>query len=396
VFVLGARAGADWLHFRGTDSNAACDAGVPVDFDIATGRNVAWRIALPGPGPSSPIVVGDQVIVTCSTGPRQDRLYVLSIDAATGTVRWTRQFWATGVTNVHPFGAVAQCTPASDGQRIFAFYSSNDLACFDLDGNLQWYRGLAFESPTTRNDVGMASSPLVLGATVIVQCENQGESFVAGLDVASGRTRWRLPRDHSAVWSSPTALRGKSPEEDVVLLVGRQRLSGHDPATGKLLWAFDAPCHTVASPAGFEGRVYLPANGLCALVPDAAAGTVRFLWGQNRLSCGSASPVVHNGRVYTIKSPAILVCGDLADGRVVWQLRLAGTFWSSPVVAGDHLVAINDEGLVHVVALGEKGRLLHTHPLGTKVLATPAAVEGALYIRTDEQLIKIDRGKDKS
>ncbi|MBN1911131.1 MAG: PQQ-binding-like beta-propeller repeat protein [Pirellulales bacterium] len=381
--------GADWRHFRGTDGNPSSDRPVPDHFDIKTGENIAWRAALPDRGASSPVIVGDQVLVTCSGGTRQDRLGVLSFDAATGKQQWRRQFWATGVTHVHPFSAVAQCTPATDGKRVFAFYSSNDLVCFDLQGNLKWYRSFNLENPTTRNDVGMASSALVVGPTVIVQMENQGESFVAGVDVDSGETRWRIERDHTAIWSSPTLFRGKTPAEDAVLLVSRDRLTAHDPQTGRQLWQHEASCHTVASPVGHEGIAYLAANGLHALHVDPEAGGVTPTWSQNRLRSFRSSPVIHQGRAYSIKAPGILVCGDLDSGKVLWQLRMKGDFWSTPVAAGDRLYAANDKGLVHVVALGKKGKLLRTCDFGEKILATPAVVDGALYLRSDKYLCKI-------
>ena len=119
---------------------------------------------------------------------------------------WHRQFWATGRTLCHPTSANAAPTPSSDGRRIFAFYSSNDLVCLDLHGNLKWYRGLAFDYPHAGNDAGMASSPLVIGKTVVVQMENQGDSFAAGIDVETGRNRWRLARERDASWASPTPL----------------------------------------------------------------------------------------------------------------------------------------------------------------------------------------------
>ena len=203
AFVLWATAGSDWLQFRGTEGNSISDErGLPRAF--GEGENVAWKAPLPGKGPSSPIVVGDQVVVTAASGPRQDRLHVLAFDAGTGRLRWERQLWATGHTDCNPFGGVAANTPASDGRLIFAFFSSNDLACFDLEGNLKWLRGLAYEHPATRNDVGMASSPLVVGDTVVVQLENEADSFVAGLDVATGETRWQRQRQDGSVWCSPT------------------------------------------------------------------------------------------------------------------------------------------------------------------------------------------------
>jgi outer membrane protein assembly factor BamB len=350
---------------------------------------VAWKVPLPGRGPSSPIVVEGRVVVTCSSGPRQDRLHLLAFDAASGELLWQRQLWATGSTICNPYGAVANNTPASDGRLIFAFYSSNDLACFDLDGNLKWLRGLGYENPTTRNDAGMASSPLVLGDVVIVQAENQGESFVAGIDAATGDTRWRLERQHDGVWCSPTVLRGKTPEDDLVLLQTRGRLGGHDPCTGEELWHYEADCHTIASCTTSGNTIYLPANGLHALEYDPRTRSVKPLWYEPRLRGNNSSPVVVDGRAYRLKSPAILTCADVADARVLWQLRLKGTIWATPVVAGGLLYAVNHDGLIQVVRLGEKGEVVGESQIDRGILASPAIADGAIYFRSDAHLWKV-------
>jgi outer membrane protein assembly factor BamB len=160
---------ADWAQFRGpAGTSVAADAKLPTSFNVADNQNVAWRADLPGRGPSSPIVIADRVVVTCSDGPLQEKLIVACFDAKSGKSLWRRQFWATGRTYSHPDSANAAPTPASDGKRIYAFYSSNDMVCLDLDGNLQWFRGLAFDYPKAGNDVGMASSPVVVDDTVVV------------------------------------------------------------------------------------------------------------------------------------------------------------------------------------------------------------------------------------
>ncbi len=380
--------GADWRHFRGTDSNSASSqTNLPKVF--SDGKNVAWQVPLPGRGPASPIVVDGRVVVTCSNGVPQDRLHVLCFDADDGKLHWHRQLWATGHTEGHPFGAGATPTPASDGKRIFAFYSSNDLACFDLAGNLLWFRGLAHECPTTRNDVGMASSPLVVGDTVVVQLQNQGESFAAGIDTATGKTRWRIDREQDAVWSSPAVLRGAASAEDIVLLVSRSALTAHDPRTGEQLWQHETSCHTTASPTTCEGHVYLPANGLHRLKYDPATRKAELLWYESRLRSGNASPVVHDGRVYVTKTEGIVTCADVADGKTLWQVRVKGPVWATPVLADGHLYVVNHAGLVHVVRLGEKGELVGTNELDPGVLATPAVADGALFFRTDDHLWKV-------
>jgi len=381
-------AGSDWTHFRGNENNSISDeTNLPVDLDAE--KHVAWKVPLPGRGPSGPIVVSGRVIVTCSSGFRQDRLHVLCFDAASGRLHWERQLWATGHTVAHPFGANAAPTPASDGRRIFAFFSSNDLACFDLEGNLQWLRGLSHDYPTVRNDVGMASSPRVLGRTVIVQLDTADDSFVAGVDADTGETRWRIPREPGAVWASPTVLRGATRDDDVVLLQSRSRLTVHHPHTGKLLGEYETSCHTIASATTCDGRVYLPANGLHALQYDPAQRSLKLLWHESKLRSSNGSPIVHDGRAYVIKSPAILACGDLTDGKILWQLRLQGPAWSSPVLADGHIYFVNHKGLIQVVQLGEQGKLVGTLQIDPAILASPAVADGAIYFRSDQHLWKL-------
>jgi outer membrane protein assembly factor BamB len=387
VLAICVASGSDWLHFRGTNNNSLSpEKNLPKTFGQT--ENVAWKATLPGRGPASPIVSDGKVFVTCSSGYRQNRLQVLAFHTDSGELDWQRQLWATGHTVCHPFGAVADNTPASDGKRIYAFYSSNDLACFDLEGNLKWFRGLAYECPAARNDAGMASSPLVVGDTVIVQVENQGESFAAGLDVATGQTRWRIERELDATWTSPTVLRARG-GDDIVLLQSRSWLTAHRPSTGELLWKYDTSCHTVATLTTSGDTVYLPANGLHALRYDPATSQVKPLWHERKLRSGNSSPVVHGGRAYVLKPPGILVCGDTSDGRVLWQLRLKGPFWSTAVIADQHWYAVNHDGLVQVVRLGEEGELVGTSQIDSGILASPAVADGAIYFRSDSHLWKV-------
>ena len=382
-------AGGDWRGFRGSDTTSvSTEKDLPVELGPQAGA--AWKAPLPGTGPSGPIVVSGRVIVTAASGPRQDRLHVLAFDAASGKARWQRQLWATGSTVCNSFGGIAAPTPASDGRRIYAFFGSNDLAAFDLDGNLQWFRGLTCESPQTRNEVGMASSPLVAGDTVIVQMENQGESFAAGIDAATGRTRWRIAREPAATWTSPSLLRGRTSADDLVLLQSKSLLTAHEPHSGREVWRYEASCSTLSSATCAGDRVYLPTGGgLAALAFDAEKSSVRLLWDEPRLRAENASPVCHEGRLYTIKSPGILVCGDAATGKVLWQLRLKGPIWATPVIAGGHAYVVNHEGLVQVVRLGAEGVLTGSGQIDGGILASPAVADGAIYFRGNRHLWKI-------
>lgn len=381
----------DWLQFRGTTGNPVADAKLPTEWSER--ENIDWKSNLPGRGLSSPIVVGDRVIVTCSSGYKQDRLYVVCFDVESGKELWRRQFWATGRTFTHPTSAVAANTPASDGKRIFAFFSSNDLACLDLEGNLLWYRGLTYDYPKSGNDVGMSSSPAVADGVVVVQVESQGDSFAAGIDAETGKTLWRVERGHQSNWTSPVVLPGKGDRTTVVLLQSADGLTAHEIRSGKEVWRYGQPCKTVPSPVVLGDSVYLPTeNGLTRLDFTDDSNAFEIKWEDNRLSPGSSSPVVNDGRIYTL-SGSVLKCADADTGKIVWQLRVSGKrYWATPVIAGDFMFCASQDGDVDVVNIGgEKGKVVSKNALGEALFGTPAIADNALFLRSDKHLWSISR-----
>jgi outer membrane protein assembly factor BamB len=381
-------AGADWPQFRGPD-NASVAEGSRLPATWNEGLHIAWRIELPGRGPSGPIVVGDRVFLTATTGVRHDRLLVLCYDARSGQARWQRQFWATGRIATHDSITGAAPTPASDGQRVFAFFSSNDLICLDLDGNLQWYRGLSYERPQSGSDVGMASSPALVDGAVVVQVESQGESFAAGIDADTGEDLWRLPRRNLANWSSPIVLPGQGGRRTAVLLQSPGGLSAHDPRTGQLLWALDSGCASTSSSVFRDNLLLVPMNGLTALRLSDSDQTPEVLWDSRRMSPGAPSPVIHEDRIYAL-SGAILKCGDLATGELIWQVRLEGTHWATPVIADQRIYCVNYDGKANVIRLDrEQGEIVGQAEFGELIHASPAISGNAMYVRSDKYLWKV-------
>jgi outer membrane protein assembly factor BamB len=381
-------AGADWLQFRGTDTNGvAAGPAPPVKF---SGKdNVAWKADVPGRGVSGPIVVAGKVVVTSSSGFRRDRLHVICFDAKSGKQEWEREFWATGRTFCHPTSAVAAPTPCSDGKQIYAFYSSNDLICLDLEGNLKWLRGLTHDYPTAANDVGMSSSPVVIGDTVIVQVENYGESFVAGVSTLDGETRWKVARPRAFNWASPSVLRGKG-GDDLVLLQSGKSVEAVRPRTGETIWRHETACSNIPSTTADGDTVYVPTAGLTAFRGEPGSASPKSLWSENRLGPSSSSPVAHEGRVYVLRG-SVLVCGDAETGQPLWQLRVRGQqFWATPLLADKHLYLASAEGLVQVIDVsGKQGKIVGESNVADEIYATPAIAHGALYVRTGKQLWKI-------
>lgn len=380
--------GADWAQFRGPDaSSVAADAKLPITW--GEGKNIAWRINLSGRGPSSPIVVRDRVFITSTSGFRNTRLHVFCYDTASGDKLWERQFWATGRTATHNSISVAAPTSASDGKHVYAFYSSNDLICLDLDGNLRWFRGLAHDYPKAGNDVGMACSPLVVDGVVVVQVENQNDAFAVGVDAATGENCWRVERTKVAGWSSPIALPGNGARKPAVLLQSRDCMTAHDPQSGEELWRWAAECASTPSSVFADGILYAPTGGLTALRLSNESNSPEVLWDALRMRPGASSLIVCDGRVYAL-SGAILKCADAATGELQWQLRLKGRHWATPVVAGGHMYCVNYDGVAHVVKLGgEKGEIVGESSFGELIHASPAIAGNAMYVRCDKYLWKI-------
>jgi outer membrane protein assembly factor BamB len=378
--------GADWRQFRGNDvSGVAQDASVPSSFSAT--ENIVWKADLPGRGLSGPIVVGGRIYVTASSGFRQNRLHVLCFERKTGEKIFERQFWATGRTMCHPKMCVATPTPASDGKRVFAFYSSNDVACLDLDGNLLWYRGLTHDYPNASNSLGMSSSPIVVDDTLIVQVENDAESFAVGLDVETGKSRWKKERPKRANWTSPTFITDKA-GKSLALLQSSRGVEAVDPKTGKRVWNFGDGASTIPSSVVIGESILIPSNGLTAIRPD--GGELQQLWNDSRLGPATASPLVLDEKVFVVNRVGILRAADISTGSILWQLRLKGPFSSTPVAAGTKLVFFNEKGTAQIVDIsGEEGELVGSGDLGETILATPAISGKDLFVRSDGHLWKI-------
>lgn len=394
ALLLSITAKADWLNFRGPSASGYDPdaAGVPSELSDAT---LAWKASLPGRGLGSAITVGDKVFLTAASGPDQKQLHVLCFNAADGSPVWERRFWATGRTMSHKKTCVAAPTPASDGERVYAFYSSNDVICLDLDGNLLWLRGLTLDYPNASNSLGMSSSPLIAGKTLVVQVENDSESFAAGLDKINGINKWKLDRPKAANWTSPTILNVEG--EEVVALQSSKGVLGVVPDTGSELFNFGSGASTIPSSAPAENSLYIPSGGLTAITVKADGSEPIKLWNESAQRPGTSSPLVIDDKVFVINNAGVLNCANRETGERLWRIRLersdksatpVGSFSGSPVAGADGLIYLFSEAGVGLVVdvSGEEGKILSEIELGETILSTASLDKGAVYIRSDGHL----------
>jgi outer membrane protein assembly factor BamB len=379
---------ADWPQFRGPESAGVAPSGALPD-KISPDANVAWKAEFPGRGPSCPIVVGGRVFLTSAGGPRGDQLHVLAFDAGTGKRLWQRGFWATGPTDCHPKSTMAAPTPASDGDAVVALFGTDDLVCLDRDGNVRWVRSLYEENPGATDGRGLATSPVIVGGTAVVHLENQNVSFALGVDLKTGKNRWRIDRPRELNWTTPIAIPGAGPGGELVLLQGATRLSACDPATGREVWGLDRASDPIASSVRQGNVLYVPGEKGLAAYDLQGNAPPKLLWEKTKLNPVTASPVVLDDRVYSLRQ-GVLVSGDLKTGEVVGQLRLKGPFSASPVVAGGLLYCFSETGVAQVIRPGAKeDTLVSSGNFNETVLATPAIADGAIYVRSDKHLWKI-------
>lgn len=380
--------GADWPQFRGPNSASVVESSeLPESLE---GDALAWSVDLEGRGISSPILVGEQVILTSCDGPGQQRLSVVSFSRETGKRNWKRTFWATGRTTTYPTSSVATPSPATDGKHIVAFYSSNDVVCLDLEGNLLWYRGLGFDFPNASNSLGMASSTIIVDGAAICMVENEVDSFTICLELKDGTTRWRKSRPRKANWTSPIIFRDAEGENPLVLLQAFAGIAAVNLKDGETVWEYNMESSTIPSAVSAPGMVYVPSSGLTAFKPSTKKpGETEIVWQKQDLGPSTMSPVLSDGKIYIITGAGVLRCGNAKTGETLWNLRLKGRFSATPIIAGNRLYAVNQKAVVYAVELGEKkAKILSTRELSGMIQASPAGADGELFIRSDKKLWK--------
>ncbi|MEO1614620.1 MAG: PQQ-binding-like beta-propeller repeat protein [Planctomycetota bacterium] len=387
----------DWLGFRGDGRSFAPEAETPIEFDAESGKNIAWRVDTAGRGISGPLVIGDKVFVTGCGGEDERDLYVEAFSASSGDLLWSRPMRATGRPFTHPTSSNASPTPASDGERIFALFSSCDLICYDLEGHLLWYRALAVDHPKTGNDISMSSSPIVVDGVVIVQLENQGDSFAAGIDATTGEVLWSNERAASSNWSSPQRVEnGDGPP--CVLMHNPSGTELVNPKDGSVVKRFEISGDGTASSTFASPYIIVPGDSTTAIrvtydaeAPEAEQTQAEIQWESSRLRPQRCSPVASNDRLYMGRG-SVLMAGSISDGSVLWQTRLGklGSVWATPVLTQSGIYVVDSSGSVIVVKdTGDDGEVVAKNDLGENVLASPAVAGDAIFFRSETGLIKV-------
>jgi len=379
----------DWPQFRGaTGLGFSEDKNLPTEW--SKDKGLRWKAELPSRGLSGPVIVGDRVYVTCSSGTRDDRLHVLAFDVKTGKELWHRQLAATGSTACHPKTCMAAPTPAADANGVYALFATGDLAAFDRDGNLRWYRSLVGDYPAVSNQVGMAASLAIAKDRLIVPMDNAGDSFLAAIDTKTGKNLWKIDRPRDINWTTPILRQVGDVTE--VLFMSPKGLFAYDVATGKERWTYKQGGGSIPSPTLAGGMLFLPTNGVTAVKLTDMGAVGDAAWKGTGLTTKNASPLVYDGRIYTVNESGIVTCAEADTGKVIWKERLKGVFSASPIAGDNKLYVVDEAGTTSVLRTDSEAMdILGTNAIGEEVLGTPAIADGALFIRTGKSLFCVGK-----
>lgn len=380
---------ADWAQFKGPNATGvSAEKGLPTEWNKDKG--IAWQAKLPARGVSSPVVVGKRLYVTCSSGVRDDRLHVLCFDAGTGKQLWHRQLQATGGTAAHPKSCMAANTPVADESGVYALFATGDLAAFDADGALRWYRSLVGDYPTITNQIGMASSPVLVNDRLIVPMDNAGESFLAAVDTKYGKNVWKAERPRDSNWTTPIVRTVGGATE--VLFDAPSGLTAYDAASGEKRWASKVSKGSIPTGTLDGDTLYLPTGGVSAFKIGAKGVAEKAQWAAKDLQPGMPSPLVYQGRVYAVTGQGVVSCADAKTGKTLYKERLKGAFSASPIAADGKVYFLNETGSCAVLDGTSDGfEVLATNDLPGETLGTPAIANGRVFIRTDKALYAIGK-----
>ena len=441
----------NWSSFRGNRASGVAEGfATPVawngDAEAGDVKGIEWKTKIPGLGHSSPVIWGDRLFVTTAVSddgahdlkvglygaiwPVNDKSKhtwkVMCLDKKTGKILWSRDSHH-GVPQVkrHTKATHANCTMATDGEHAVAFFGSEGLYCYSMDGELVWKKDLGkldsafFMMPIAQ--WGFASSPIIHAGKVVVQCDVLKNSFLAAFDVKDGKELWRTSRKEVPTWSTPTIVEHDG--RTLIVVNGWKHIGGYDFETGEEVWRLkgggDIPTPTpivghglvficnahggkapiYAIEVGAKGELSAPIKkrpkrkGPADNKPVEKEPSKGIAWFKAREGSYMPTPIVYGDHLYVCRDSGVLSCYDAKTGERLYRERLGKSgkraFTASSVAADGKIYLPSEEGGTFVVKAGPKFELLATNQLGEVCLASPAISEGRLYFRTKEHIVAV-------
>ena len=379
----------DWPWWRGPnlDNVAPADQKPPTAWSADS--NIVWHMRLPGVGHSSPCIMGDRIYITSSEKSQgQATIGLFSLERATGKIVWQTELYKGPAAKMHPDNSQASATPACDGERVFVPYQSDTaiiMVAVGLDGKVLWNKTV---SPYNTLQ-GFSAAPNFYKSAVILPVEGPKGSYLTAFHRATGEVVWRT-RLRSVSEGYAPAVVAHVAGRDQLLQVGGTYSRGCDPETGALLWECEGPAKKVcvATAVFDQNTVYVtggyPNRRLMAIRADGKGDvtTSRMTWFVDVKAGYVPSPVLRDGLLYAVTDQGLMRCYHAADGHVLWEQDFKTLFYSSPTLAGNKLYLFDRKGKGYIMPAGRTAGDIVTNELPSGVFATPAILDGRIYLRT--------------
>jgi outer membrane protein assembly factor BamB len=403
----------NWPAWRGpTGQGVSAEKDLPWKWD--QGTNVRWKVALPGPGNSTPVIWGDRVFITqandvtrwppkvpanfaggSSAGGHAvaEKRSVMCFRRTDGNLLWQRDVVYREPEITHPTNPFCSASPVTDGERVIASHGSAGLVCYDLDGKELW----RYDVGKLEHLWGTASSPILYGDLCIQWCGPGARQFLLAVNKKTGEKVWETKeeggdtgitsRKFLGSWSTPLIIRVG--EQDQLLFAVPYKLKGYDPQTGKELWSSTGPgSYCYSSPLFVDGLAVF-GQDLVQLggTGDLSKQRLRYRVGSMYIS----TAVIAGDYLYGYNGVGVPTCHEWKTGKELWKDQIeqrpgGKTAWGSPVHAAGRIYITDQEGNTSVFAAGPKYQFLALNPLRERCNASIAVSQGNLFIRTHKHL----------
>ena len=395
----------NWPQFRGPNATGISgEKDIPVKWSRT--ENVRWRTELPGPGHSSPAVWGDKIFLTAfeagdgafslrrlfrgTTG----KLWAMALSARDGSILWKKAVPTEDIEGTHDTNSPASPTPVTDGERVYFYFGSYGLICYDLEGNKKWELPLG----PYDNAWGSASSPILYGDTLIQNLDNDEDSYLLALDKKTGKRKWRTSRSgFRRGYTTPMLWKANGRTELVVS--GSYKVTSYNPETGQEHWTCRGLTRWVSpTPVAAHGLLFVTSNGpggsvFLAIRPGGKCDITdsHVAWKYDRGAPYIPSPLVVGDYLYAVRNGGVATCLNAKTGEVAWQQRLpaGGKYYSSPIYADGKIYMTSEEGKISVLEAGPEYKLLGVNDMEERSMATPVVSNGQIFLRSDHALYSI-------
>ncbi|RLS51730.1 MAG: hypothetical protein DWH91_18320 [Planctomycetota bacterium] len=391
----------DWPSWRGPHGNGVAD-GATYPLEWSKEKNIAWQLTMTGSAGSTPVVLGDLIVLTCSEGGKNS---VWGISSS-GEILWKTTV-GDEKPGKHKKGSGCNPSPVSDGERVFVYFKSGDFAAIDRQGKTLWHKNLQTEYGPDTLWWDLGTSPVLTQEHVVVTVMQSGPSpsYLAAFHRATGQVAWKVDRELGAPeeaaqsYSTPAVTTFEG--QETLLTIGADFATAHSAKDGKEFWRVGSLnaeqnkyYRSIASGVADAG-IYVAPYGRGEMLYGIKLGGTgdvtksHVVWSRKGLSADVPTPVALNGRAYVLTDKGKVGCLQVGTGEIVWEGELEknrNAYSASPILAGGHLYLVREDGTAFVLKSGDTYELVSKNELGGTVIATPVFVNGKILLRTFETL----------